>query len=285
MSAAPVRVVIAAGGLGTRVADWAQLLPKEFQPVDGRPALLHILDEITAAGTADAVLVYHRYYEPFIAWVRQVLQPGGAAAYRALAGLPPEPAEGHERLRLRFVRQHGGYADITSVLNGAGHLPAGPLYVVFADNLYPADNALAILGDAPAEEAAVLARPFDPEQASHRGVIVTAGSGRRDLMAAMVEKPEPDQVADLLTRFGPDRLRLLEGRFRISADLLARLRRSPQRATPGEPRLSVELAAYGRTRPVHVITTESPVIDLGRRTDRPLHSAKALPSATLQLAQ
>src|SRR4051812_14209732 len=228
MSAAPVRVVIAAGGLGTRVAPWAQLLPKEFQPVDGRPALVHILDEIAAAGASEAVLVYHRYYEPFIAWIRQVLRPGGGLTYRALAGLPPESGRGYERLRLRFVRQHGQYADITSVLNGAAQLPAGPLYTVFADNLYPADNALALLCDTPAGEAAVLARPFDPEQAAHRGVIVTTGSSRYDRMAAMVEKPDHGQVADLLTRFGPHRLRLLEGRFRISAELLAELRCSPR---------------------------------------------------------
>lgn len=266
MSTTPVRVVIAAGGLGTRVASWAHVLPKEFQPVEGRPGLLHILDEIAAAGTMEAVLVYHRYYEPFIAWIRQVLRPGGGAGYRALAGLTPEPDGGHERLRLRFVRQHGAYADITSVLNGAAHLPAGPLYAVFADNLYPAGNALALLCGAPADEAAVLARPFDAEQASHRGVIVTTGSGRYCRMAAVVEKPDPAHIADLLTRFGPDRLRLLEGRFRISVDLLSWLRCSARRPAQGEPRLSVELAAYGRTRPVNVITVDSPVIDLGRRT-------------------
>lgn len=266
MSAPPVRVVIAAGGLGTRVASWAQVLPKEFQPVDGQPALLHVLDEIAAAGTREAVLVYHHYYEPFIAWIRQVLRPGGEAAYRALAGLRPERAGGHERLRLRFVRQRGAYADITSVLNGAGHLPLGPLYAVFADNVYPAGNALALLCGAPAGEAAVLARPFDSEQAPHRGVIVTTGTGRHHRMAAVVEKPDSTQIADLLTRFGSDRLRLLEGRFRISADLLSWLRCSVTRPTSGEPRLSVELAAYGRTRPVNVITTESPVVDLGQCT-------------------
>jgi len=285
MSAAPVRVVIAAGGLGTRVAPWAQLLPKEFQPVNGQPAVVHILDEIAAAGASEAVLVYHRYYEPFIAWIRQVLRPGGRATYRALAGLPPAPAQAYEGLRLCFVRQHGPYADITSVLNGAAHLPAGPLYTVFADNLYPADNALALLRDAPTDEAAVLARPFDPEHAAHRGVIVTTRSSRYDRMAAMVEKPDHGQVADLLTRFGPDRLRLLEGRFRIPADLLTVLRCTPRRPAPWEPRLSVELATYGRSRPVHVITTDSPAIDLGRATDTPSRTANPPESATLELTR
>jgi dTDP-glucose pyrophosphorylase len=50
MTGVPVRVVIAAGGLGTRVAEWAYLLPKEFQPVNGRPALLCLLDELADGG-------------------------------------------------------------------------------------------------------------------------------------------------------------------------------------------------------------------------------------------
>jgi hypothetical protein len=31
-------LVVAAGGLGTRVRPWSQFIPKEFHPVDGRPA-------------------------------------------------------------------------------------------------------------------------------------------------------------------------------------------------------------------------------------------------------
>jgi dTDP-glucose pyrophosphorylase len=32
-----VRVVVCAGGLGTRIADWARYIPKESYPVEGRP--------------------------------------------------------------------------------------------------------------------------------------------------------------------------------------------------------------------------------------------------------
>ncbi len=269
MSTAPMRVVIAAGGLGTRVADWAQLLPKEFQPVNGRPALLHVLDELADAGARDAALVYHPYYEPFIGWIRHALRPTATANYRTLAGLPA--ANGIEPMMpMRFVRQHGTYADITSVLNGAAVLPAGPLFVVFADNLYPDTNALALLREVPDNAAAVLARPFDLEHAARRGVIITAGTGQHDLMDFMVEKPELSEAERLLATYGSHRLRLLEGRFRISTELLAHLRTRAQRARTREPRLSEQLAAYTRLRPVHVITTLSPVIDLGAPSDQHL---------------
>jgi len=274
MTGAPMRVVIAAGGLGTRVAGWAQLLPKEFQPVGGRPALLHLLDELAWAGAEQAVLVYHRYYEPFIGWTARALLPGGAARYRAAAGMPAGPQPVHEGLRLSFVRQRGAYADITSVLNAAAHLPAGPLYVVYADNLYPATNPLRLLRAVPGDTAAVLARPFDVAEANRRGVIITDGT---DQLTSLVEKPGPDQAEDLLHTHGPDRLRLLEGRFRLPADLVEQLHGSHD-AHPGEPRLSLALAAYARTRPVHVVTTTAAVLDLGLpatccRPERPITAA------------
>ena len=61
------RVVIAAGGLGTRVSSWTRYLPKEFYPVAGRPGIAHLPDEIAALAPAEAVIVYHQYYEPFAA--------------------------------------------------------------------------------------------------------------------------------------------------------------------------------------------------------------------------
>jgi UTP-glucose-1-phosphate uridylyltransferase len=259
MTGGPVRVVIAAGGLGTRVAGWAQVLPKEFQPVNGRPALLCLLDELADGGAEQAVLVYHRYYEPFFGWAVRALLPGGTARYRAAAGLPAAPQPLHETLRVSFVRQRGAYADITSVLNAATDLPAGPLYVAFADNLYPATNPLRLLRAVPGDSAAVLARPFDPAEAGRRGVIITNSA---DQMIGLVEKPDPGQTAALLHAHGACRLRLLEGRFRLPADLVAQLH-SNHDAHPGEPRLSLAIAAYASTRPVHVVTTTAPVLDLG----------------------
>ena len=50
-----VRVVLAAGGLGTRVHHWARYLPKEFHPVGGRPGITWILEEIAGLGAAHIV--------------------------------------------------------------------------------------------------------------------------------------------------------------------------------------------------------------------------------------
>ena len=42
-------VVVAAGGLGTRVHPWARFIPKEFYPVGGRPGITRLLEEIARA--------------------------------------------------------------------------------------------------------------------------------------------------------------------------------------------------------------------------------------------
>jgi NDP-sugar pyrophosphorylase family protein len=92
------------GGLGTRVAGWAQLVPKEFQPVDGRPALLGLLDELVDAGAEQAVLVYHRYYEPFIGWAarRDRPLPGRRRPFRR-AGTGPRTTAAVVRAAARPV--------------------------------------------------------------------------------------------------------------------------------------------------------------------------------------
>jgi hypothetical protein len=48
----PALVVVAAGGLGTRVHPWARFIPKEFYPVVGRPGITLLLEEIAGLGPA-----------------------------------------------------------------------------------------------------------------------------------------------------------------------------------------------------------------------------------------
>lgn len=262
-----VQVVIAAGGLGTRVESWAAFLPKEFKPVGGQPGIVRLLEEVTDGGATRAVLVYHPYYETvFAGWAARVLGRGGRAYYRVAAGLPQGTAPVSERLDLRFVAQHGLYADVTSVTNAVPLLRPGPVYVAYADNLYPGINALAMLRAAPTTpEAAVLARPFDPAEAHRRGVITCREHfDARLLMTGLVEKPDHRQVRALLDEHGPARLRLLEGRLRLPRSLVDILPDVSAGCGAGvEPRLSLALAGWSRDHPVQVITTDSHVIDLG----------------------
>lgn len=259
-ASAVANVVVAAGGLGTRVADWARYMPKEFQAVAGRPGLVHLLDEIATLGPARVAVVYHPYYQPFITWAKTCLSAAGAARYYALAHRPDAELHRWPELDVHFVPQHGTYADITSVLNGVEHLGTGEeeVLVAFADNLYPDCVPLRDLARL-ASGPAVLARPFDPAAAPTRGVIICSPTGT---FAELVEKPTPARVAELAQRHGPANLRLLEGRARLTSDLVTHLATA---TTPraGEPKLSLALADYARHHAVQVLTTHSSVIDLG----------------------
>lgn len=256
------RVVIAAGGLGTRVRAWSRYVPKEFYPVAGRPGITHLIDEIAALAPVEAVIVYHPYYEPFAAWARYTLSQRGQDHYLRAAQLRRDPSL-QSGVTLSFIPQRGSYADITSVLNGADHLAAaGELYVVFADNLYPADNPLLALRAAPPGHVAVFARAYQRELAASRGVIAVIHHDGQLLVSELAEKPDPLVVQLLERRYGMSNLFLLEGRTRLTPAFIAhaRARRSPDDT---EPKLALAIAAWARTNPVVVTPTSSHVIDLG----------------------
>jgi UTP-glucose-1-phosphate uridylyltransferase len=257
-----IQIVVCAGGLGTRVSGWSRYIPKEYYPVGGRPGIVHLLDEIARSGPADVVIVCHPYYEAFTSWARTALSQHGHDKYAQAARLQPVHGQ-RGRVTVSFISQHGPYADLTSVLNGADHLAASSeLYVTFADNLYPDASPLTVLRHAPIGQLAVLARPYQRKLAATRGVIAVTGHNGELLVRELVEKPAPAAAMELEQRYGTSQLLLLEGRARLTPEFVsfARGYQAPRRT---EPRLALALASYARDHPVSVITTMSRVIDLG----------------------
>jgi UTP-glucose-1-phosphate uridylyltransferase len=276
---APARVVVAAGGLGTRVHGWARFIPKEFYPVGGRPGIVHLLEEIAAAGPARVAVIYHPYYEQFAAWARQVLgehdhaRYSRAARHEVTAAVPPG-------LTVSFIPQHGTYADLTSVLNGADHLGgAGDLYIAFADNLYTGPSPLRQLRAARHGHVTVLASRYQRRLAGSRGILITrpAGDGQPRQVTALIEKPAPAMAAELESRHGAANLLMLEGRARITAGFLAfaRTLASGECGASGEPKLALVIGAYARAYPVLALLTDADVIDLG--IPRPAARAPVMP--------
>lgn len=257
-----IGVVIAAGGLGTRALGWSPWLPKVFRPVEGRPGLLHVLEE-TAAVADRAVVVHHPYYNPLIPWSRSVFSPGALTRYHQLARQPIGQQPSTDRLMVDFIPQRGTYADVTSALNGSAHLRTGDVALIYSDNIDPTHQALArLLSAATPHLPAVLASPFDIYQAASHGVVICSDSGSVRVMKGLVEKPDLMRAARLLAEHGPDNLRLLEGRMRLTAGLIHHLAATSRRAT-GEPKLSLGLASYARLHRVDVVTSTLPLVDIG----------------------
>jgi UTP-glucose-1-phosphate uridylyltransferase len=261
----PSLVVVAAGGLGTRVRSWAQFIPKEFYPVGGQPGIISLLGEIAALGPARVAVVYHPYYEQFAAWAAQVLGRGDHARYAATAGTPVQPAV-PAGMTVEFIPQHGPYGDITSVLNGADSLAASDrLYVAFADNLYPGTAPLPQLRDSRPADVTVLASRYRRALASSRGVLIARpgpeGTPRRVL--ALAEKPGPAEAIALEDAHGTANLLMLEGRARLTG-AFTEFARARQGAGPGrEPKLALAIGAYAREHLVYAAPCEGEIIDLG----------------------
>jgi UTP-glucose-1-phosphate uridylyltransferase len=261
----PSLVVVAAGGLGTRVRSWAQFIPKEFYPVGGQPGIIRLLGEIGCLGPARVAVVYHPYYEQFVAWAAQVLGHSDHARYAAAADTPVPPAV-PAGMTVEFIPQHGPYGDITSVLNGADSLAAGgSLYVAFADNLYPGTAPLPQLRDSCPGDVTVLASRYRRALADSRGILITrpgpAGTPRR--VQALAEKPNTAKAIALEDAHGTANLLMLEGRARLTGAFID-FARARQGAGPGrEPKLALAISAYAREHPVYAVTCEVEVIDLG----------------------
>jgi UTP-glucose-1-phosphate uridylyltransferase len=261
----PALVVVAAGGLGTRVHGWAQFIPKEFYPVGGRPGITRLLEEIAGAGPARVVIVYHPYYEQFAAWVRQVLSPCDHSRYAHAAGTEV-PAAVPAGLTVSLIPQDGPYGDLTSVFNGADYLAArAGLHVAFADNLYPGPSPLRLLRSAGDGDVAVLASRYRPALAPSRGILITSPGTGGELrhVRALVEKPGPAQARAMEQEHGTGSLLMLEGRAWLSPPFI-QFARSRQHAMPGrEPRLALAIGAYARAHPVVAVLADGDVIDLG----------------------
>jgi len=203
----PALVVVAAGGLGTRVHGWARFIPKEFYPVSGRPGITRLLEEIGALGPARVAIVYHPYYEQFAAWGRQVLSPGGHARYSREAGLDV-PVAVPRCASISLIPQRGPYGDLTSVFNGADCLAAQEsLYLAFADNLYPGASPLELLRDAADGDVAVavLASTYRRALAPIRGILITspAADGEPRQVKTLVENRTRPRPGHWKTSTGP----------------------------------------------------------------------------------
>ena len=264
----PAQVIVAAGGLGTRVHGWAQFIPKEFYPVGGRPGITRLLDEISALGPARVAIIYHPYYEQFAAWGREVLGPDGHARYSRVAGVDVAAAV-PAGTTVSLIPQHGPYGDLTSVFNGADRLAAGnEVYIAFADNLYSGPAPLPLLGTAPSADVSVLASRYQPELAGSRGILITR-PGEPPQVQGLVEKPDPAQAAELEDAFGRGNLMMLEGRAKVTAKFLDFARTRYHSGSGNEPKLALAIDAYAREHRVVAVPAPGQVIDLGASVGKP----------------
>ena len=105
----PALVVVAAGGLGTRVHPGHGSSPRSSTRSAAGPASLSCWRRSPPSARPGSPIVYHPYYEQFAAWARQVLSRHDHARYAATrpghAGRRPARADGHPHPPARPLRR------------------------------------------------------------------------------------------------------------------------------------------------------------------------------------
>jgi len=259
-------VIVAAGGLGTRIHPWSRFFPKEFYPLHQRPGVLYLFEEILSLGPSTVHFVYHPYYDPFIAWIRHLLLHDGLRQYEAVArGLGKDVGTrlSLASLDIRFVQQRGRYSDLSSLLTCERLLRSDSFYLLFADFLYLDGNPLVAMQSTTGTGPLVLARPFNANDIERRGLIITRRLPSRELrIVDIVEKPSLEAARQLARRYGESSLLMVEGRFRLTRKFI-RTVSLDNCLSGGEPKLSLAVRNYARSNPVGVVVTESGITDLG----------------------
>jgi D-glycero-alpha-D-manno-heptose 1-phosphate guanylyltransferase len=109
-----MQAILLAGGLGTRLRGVVSDLPKPMAPIDGRPFLAFLLDELSAAGFTSAVLA--------VGYRHEAIQQHFGDRYRSLLlhySVEPEPLGTGGALRLALAQTA---APEIFVLNGDTYL-------------------------------------------------------------------------------------------------------------------------------------------------------------------
>jgi UTP-glucose-1-phosphate uridylyltransferase len=257
-------VIIAAGGLGTRINEWARFIPKEFLPIGNQPGVVHLLEEVSALGPSNTYFVHHPYYERFIDWINYLLHDGGLQTYEAALGAQGKTARPvkFKDIDMHFVPQSHSYSDVGAVFSCLKQVNNKPVYVVFADMLYLPVQPLKLLQKAARRDPLVMGRPFDMGNVANQGVIVTRKEPNGQRIIDIVEKPSKIRARKIVGEYGEQNLFMLEGRFWFTPEFIESIVLEDCLKN-GEPKLAYALRNYARVKPAYVVPMEAKLTHFG----------------------
>jgi UTP--glucose-1-phosphate uridylyltransferase len=206
--------VVPVAGLATRLRPLSRGVPKGLLPVAGRPVVQHVVDELAACGIERVVLVTGRGRSAFAAHFAGERGPDVVCVDQ------PQPLGlGDAILRAAPLLDGPFVIALGDALLGRG----APARVV--DRLAAAVRAGA--------SAAVAVEEVAPQDTGRYGIVAPAGEGDPFAVAAVVEKPAPEDA--------PSRL-AVAGRYAATPALLDALRAGAPDAG-GELQLADALSA------------------------------------------
>ena len=266
MSERVSKAVIPAAGLGTRFLPATKATPKEMLPVVDRPAIQYVVEEASAAGLDDVLLItgrskraledhFDRNFE-----LEEALAAKGDDTRLALVRASSELAQVH------YVRQGEPKGLGHAVLCAAAHVGHEPFAVLLGDDLIdPRDPLLAtmikIQQDSGGSVVALMAVPSDQIHLYGCAAFEPTADEGLVRITDLVEKPPVDEA--------PSNLAII-GRYVLAPEVFEVLRNTaPGRG--GEIQLTDALRALARDPivggPVHGVVFSGRRYDTGDRLD------------------
>src|SRR4051812_4885327 len=256
-----VKAVIPAAGLGTRFLPATKAVPKELLPVVDKPALQYIVEEATAAGITDVLLVTSRGKTSMVDHfdrrpdLELLLEAKGDGRRLEAIRRPSQLAAIHTS------RQPEPLGLGHAVLCAAAHVGDEPFAVMLGDDLIDErDPLLPRMLELQARTGGIVVGLIEVprEQTRLYGVVAAEPTDDDDVLAisAMVEKPD---LAD-----APSNL-IVIGRYVLPPETFEAIRETKPGAG-GEIQLTDAMAALGKAgTPVHGVLFRGRRYDTGDR--------------------
>ncbi|MEU9128235.1 UTP--glucose-1-phosphate uridylyltransferase GalU [Kitasatospora sp. NPDC048540] len=262
------KAVVPAAGLGTRFLPATKATPKEMLPVVDKPAIQYVVEEASAAGLSDILMVTGRN--------KRALEDHFDRAYE-LEELLTRKGD-HDRLRrvqesvqlanMHYVRQGDPKGLGHAVLVAEQHVAGQPFAVLLGDDLIdPRDPLLSRMIEVQQElgGSVVALMEVDPSQIHLYGCAAVKPNGLGDDVFRITDLVEKPDTADAPSNYA------VIGRYVLDPAVFDVLRNTPP-GRGGEIQLTDalrELADRGESEggPVHGVLFKGRRYDTGDRAD------------------
>lgn len=137
------KAVIAAAGFGTRFLPWTKAMPKEMLPLNGKPIIQYVVEELVDAGIEQIYIIGSSSKRPIEDHfdvpngdLLENLKAGGAKKMPYITMIE----DISELAKFSSMRQKGPYGNATPIVNAAHLIGDEPFIYTFADDFFVAEK-------------------------------------------------------------------------------------------------------------------------------------------------
>jgi UTP--glucose-1-phosphate uridylyltransferase len=255
------KAVIPAAGFGTRMLPAAKAVPKELLPVLDRPTIQYVVEECTAAGADDVLLVTSRDKKAVEDHFDRSPELEARLSASGKQGLLASVAELMAKVKVHAVRQPDQRGLGDAVYQAKRHVGGEPFLCLLGDAIFSG-------GEPPARQmidayrrvgtSVIGLEEVPPEKVSRYGIVggssVAEGLFKLDVL---VEKPSPQSA--------PGRM-AVAGRYLLTPAIFECLEQTKP-GKGGEIQLTDALQLLLKREPIHGVVLRARRHDIGNPVD------------------